>query len=82
VSKTGDQEVWVKPLSGGANAVLLLNRGQDTANFGFTWDQLGFADRQRAKVRDLWAHRYLGRRSKSFSATVEPHGVVMLKVQP
>ena len=82
VSKTGDREVWVKPLSGGARAVLLFNRGNDPADFGFTWDQLGYPANLRAKVRDLWAHRDVGTRSGSFTATVEPHGVVMLKVQP
>jgi len=82
VSKNGDQEVWVKPLSGGARAVLLFNRGKDAADVGVTWDQLGIPAKQRAKVRDLWAHRDLGTRAGSFNATVEPHGVVMLKVQP
>jgi alpha-galactosidase len=82
VSKNGDREVWVKPLTGGARAVLLFNRGKDPVDFGFTWDQLGLPAKQRAKVRDLWAHRDLGRRSGSYSAMVEPHGVVMLKVQP
>ncbi|HZB69537.1 MAG TPA: glycoside hydrolase family 27 protein, partial [Sphingomicrobium sp.] len=82
VSKNGDQEVWVKPLSGGARAVLLFNRGKDPVDFGVTWAQLGFPAKQRAKVRDLWAHRDVGKRSGSFTATVEPHGVVMLKVQP
>ena len=82
VSKTGDQEVWVKPLSGGARAVLLFNRGKDPVDFGVTWDQLGIPPKQRAKLRDLWAHRDVGRRSGFFTATVEPHGVVMLKVQP
>jgi alpha-galactosidase len=82
VSKNGDQEVWVKPLSGGARAVLLLNRGKDPVDFGFTWDQLGIPAKQRVKVRDLWAHRDVGTRARSFTATVQPHGVVMLKVQP
>jgi alpha-galactosidase len=82
VSKTGDQEVWVKPLSGGARAVLLFNRGKDPAAFGFTWTQLGIPAKQRAKVRDLWAHRDVRTRAGSFTARVEPHGVVMLKVQP
>jgi alpha-galactosidase len=82
VSKTGDQEVWVKPLSGGARAVLLFNRGDDPVAFGFTWEQLGYPANLRAKVRDLWAYRDVGTRSRFHTALVEPHGVVMLKVQP
>ena len=82
VSKTGDREVWVKPLSGGARAVLLFNRGKDPVDFGFTWDQLEYPAKLRARVRDLGAHRDVGTRAGFFTATVEPHGVVMLKVQP
>ena len=82
VSKNGDQEVWVKPLSGGGRAVLLFNRGKAPVDIAVAWNQLGFPAKQKAKVRDLWAHRDVGRRSGSYSATVEPHGVVMLKVQP
>jgi alpha-galactosidase len=82
VSKNGDREVWVKPLSGGAKAVLLFNRGTKPDKFGFTSDQLGLSPKAKARLRDLWAHRDLGMRAGSFTATVEPHGVVMLKVQP
>lgn len=82
VWRQGDREVWVKPLSGGGRAVLLFNRGEDEVNFGFTWDQLGYPRHLRAAVRDLWAGRDLGARAGSFAASVEPHGVLMLKVQP
>ena len=82
VWREGDREVWVKPLSGGGRAVLLFNRGQAPADISFDWGQLGYPGKLKAAVRDLWAHRDLGRRAGTFSATVEPHGVVMLKVQP
>ncbi len=82
VWREGDQEVWVKPLSGGGRAVLLFNRGEGPADFGFTWAQLGYPQHLRASVRDLWAGRDLGARAERFAASVEPHGVVMLKVQP
>ena len=82
VAKDGDREVWVKPLSGGGRAVLLFNRGAAPAEIAFGWDQLGYPVKLRAAVRDLWAHRDLEPRSGSFRARVEPHSVVMLKVQP
>ncbi|HXG81290.1 MAG TPA: glycoside hydrolase family 27 protein [Sphingomicrobium sp.] len=82
VWKDGDREVWVKPLAGGGRAVLLFNRGDAPAEIGFDWSQLNYPSKLQAEVRDLWQHRGLGRRSGSFIATVEPHGVVMLKVQP
>ena len=82
VWKDGDREVWMKPLSNGGRAVLLFNRGKAPAEITADWDQLGYPGKLKAAVRDLWAHRDLGLRAGTFSATVEPHGVVMLKVQP
>ena len=76
------REVWVKPLAGGARAVLLLNRGEQPIEFAATWEQLGLPARLGAKVRDLWAHRDLGTRRGTLSATVAPHGVAMFRVQP
>jgi len=78
VSQAGGQEVWVKPLSGGAKAVLLFNRGDQPATILASADEVG---RKKAKVRDLWAHRDL-RWSGSLKAIVEPHGVAMFTVTP
>ena len=80
--KEGDREVWVKPLSGGARALLLFNRGDQPARIRATAEHLGYPPALRAKVRDLWAHRDLPRWSGSFDASIEPHGVVMLRLQP
>jgi len=82
VWKQGDHEVWVKPLAGGDRAVLLFNRGSTPAQITASWEQLGYPAKLKAKLRDLWAHRDLGTRAGSYSATVEPHGVVMVRVQP
>lgn len=82
VWRDGDREVWVKPLSGGGRAVLLFNRGEQRTDIAFNWDQLNYPRELRANVRDLWAHRDLGRRAGSMSATVEPHGVAMFRIQP
>ena len=40
VSQDGDREVWVKPLSGGGRAVLLLNRGTQPVQIAVDWAQL------------------------------------------
>ena len=45
-------------------------------------DDLGDASTMRAKVRDLWTHKEVGNWKGSYSATVEPHGVVMLRLNP
>jgi alpha-galactosidase len=80
VSKEGTSEVWVKPLSGGAKALLLFNRGDAPARIRATSDQVGISGR--ARVRDLWAHRDLPHRSGSIQATIEPHGVAMFRIEP
>ncbi|HEV2867471.1 MAG TPA: glycoside hydrolase family 27 protein, partial [Allosphingosinicella sp.] len=80
VRDDGEQELWVKPLAGGARAVLFLNRGTAPAQIAVTWEELGYPSALRARVRDLWLHRDIGRRSGGYSATVAPHGVAMLRI--
>lgn len=82
VWRDGDREVWVKPLADGGRAALLFNRGAAPAEIAVTWEQLGYPAHLTARLRDLWAHRDLAPRSGSYRATVEAHGVVMLRVQP
>jgi alpha-galactosidase len=80
VWKDGDREVWVKPLSGGGRAVLLFNRGDASASIRASADELGWPASVRANVRDLWAHRDVGRWTGSIEATIEPHGVAMFRI--
>src|SRR5207302_2266627 len=80
VAKDGDTEVWVKRLADGGRALLLFNRGDQPARIRATAEQVGLAPRQRAKVRDLWAHKDLPRWSGSIEATIEPHGVAMFRI--
>jgi alpha-galactosidase len=58
--------------------VLLFNRGDSPATIRAIADQVGAP--ARARVRDLWAHKDLGRWRGSIVATVEPHGVAMFRV--
>ena len=76
------REVWVKPLSGGGRAVLLLNRGETPAEIEFGWELLDYPAHLRARIRDLWAHRDLAPAQGRFAATVEAHSVVMVTVHP
>ena len=82
VWKQGNSEVWMKPLAGGARALLLFNRGETAATIRATADQLDWPSRMSARVRDLWAHKAAGRWTGSLSTTVEPHGVAMFTVAP
>ena len=82
ISKKDDLEVWSRPLADGARAVILFNRGKDVAEVAVNWEQIGYPAHLDAKVRDLWSHRDLGTFRDKFSARVDPHSVVMVKVLP
>ncbi len=72
-------EVWAKPLADGSRAVILFNRESQPAKIYANWKDIWLQPKP-AKVRDLWAERDLGNFRDSFSAVVEPHGIVMIKV--
>jgi alpha-galactosidase len=75
-------DIWVKPLTGGRQAVLLLNRGGRDQTMTVKWSDLGLAAGKSVAVRDLWEHRDMGAKIGEFSAMVPSHGVVMVVVQP
>jgi alpha-galactosidase len=77
----GDFEVWSKPLRDGSKGIILFNRSSQKTEIKVSWDELGFAKNKTAMVRDLWLHRDLGNFAGYFSAAVEPHGVIVLKVK-
>jgi alpha-galactosidase len=81
VRDDGDLEVWSKPLKDGGLAVILFNRGTGKATVNVSWEELGLKCGKPAKVRDLWIHRDFGKFLDGFSAEVESHGVVMLKMK-
>jgi alpha-galactosidase len=82
IADGGATEVWMKPLSGVARAVILFNRGSAAAPVVVSWEQIGLAPGVEAQVRDLWAKKDLGKLKGRFMAKVEPHDVVMIRVQP
>src|SRR5712692_5873336 len=73
VWKDGDLEVWGKQLKDGDRAVILLNRGSSEHEITVTWEQVGYPAHLSATVRDLWAHKNLGKFSGKLSALVESH---------
>ena len=82
VAKNGTSEVWVKPLGGGAKAVLLFNRAAVTATIVADWSQLGYPASASVAIRDLWSHRSVHTIGGRIKATIEPHGVAMFRVAP
>jgi alpha-galactosidase len=47
-----------------------------------SWSEIGYPQHVAAQVRDLWAHKDLGKLIGKFSAEVPSHGVVMVTVKP
>lgn len=82
VWKDGELEVWVKQMQDGSRAVVLLNRGSSSQEITVTWEQLGYPGHLSAAVKDLWAHKDLGKFTGKFAAPVESHGVETIMVRP
>ncbi|RNI39974.1 glycoside hydrolase family 27 protein [Hanamia caeni] len=87
VEDDGDQEVWVKPMSDGSFAVLLLNRGEERVFMTTNVEQVGLQKAPSYKVVNLWdkGNRYqAGTYSTSdlIRSSVASHGVAMFRVWP
>jgi alpha-galactosidase len=81
VSKSGEQEIWMKQLADGARAVGLFNRSDKDATITVTWTDLGIQGTPK-HARDLWEHTdiKLEKKTPEYKATVPGHGVVLLRI--
>jgi alpha-galactosidase len=75
--KSGEQEIWTRPLSGGALAVAFFNRSAEAASVSVRWADLGISGP--AHLRDLWLHQDIPWAGPEYSTTVPGHGVVLLR---
>jgi alpha-galactosidase len=82
VWKDGDLEVWSKEMQDGSRAVALLNRGPSSQDITVKWEQIGYPGHLSAAVRDLWAHKDLGKFTGTFSTPVGSHAVMMVTLRP
>jgi alpha-galactosidase len=78
VWKSGDQEIWLRTLSKGAQAVAFFNRGAEATRVPVNWKELGIDNKSR--LRDVWEHKDLATPLPD-SFNVPGHGVVMLTVR-
>lgn len=78
VAKDSDHGVWARPLSGGAQAVALVNLSDAARTVSVQWKDLGL--KGPLHVRDLWAHADRGTQTDGFSSRVPAHGVALIKV--
>lgn len=73
-------EVWTRQLYDGSYAAVLFNKHDTQAqNITLQWRFIGLPSNHPATLRDLWSFSDLGSFSDHYTATVQPHGVVMLK---
>jgi translation initiation factor IF-2 len=80
-------QVYAGPLKGGSRAVVLFNRHSITTqypitNVTVTWDHLGYPSDAQATVRDLHAAKDVGVFAEAFTAGVDIHDAVMVKITP
>jgi alpha-galactosidase len=75
VSAVGPVEIWMKPLSNGAKAVGLFNRGSSELNITLNLRDVGYS---KAEARDVWAHKDLGELKGQYTRLVPSHGVALL----
>jgi hypothetical protein len=75
-------EVWAGPLSGGSQAVVLLNRGDSgSEEITVNWSDIGFPVDRPAVVRDLWARKDVGTFTGNYtSPNIDAHAVMMLNI--
>jgi alpha-galactosidase len=82
VKKVSEQNalvVAVRRLKDKTWAVGLFNRGDAAAKMTVAWSDLGLHGK--LSVRDLWAHKDMGKVADRFSADVPSHGVVLITVK-
>jgi hypothetical protein len=75
-------EIWAGPLTGGSQAVVLLNRADNgSAEITVKWSDIGFPVDHSATIRDLWAHQDLGVFTGNYtSPKIDSHAVMMLNI--
>jgi alpha-galactosidase len=73
-----DDEVWVRQLSDGDLAVAMTNLGDAPANLTICFDALNYG--KKAQVRDIWKKKDLGVFQDQFTAEVDTHDTLLIRV--
>ncbi|HUE26930.1 MAG TPA: glycoside hydrolase family 27 protein, partial [Solirubrobacteraceae bacterium] len=81
ITETGAGQVWVKPLTGGSQAVALLNRGPAALRIGTTARKLGLPRARSYELQDLWAGTDTTT-AGAIGARVAGHSAALYRVTP
>jgi alpha-galactosidase len=79
-SAVGPNEIWTKPLAGGALAVAFFNRGDTPSTNSVTLKALGIHHAH--SILNLWANTAVEAPDGIITATIPPHGVFLIRIQP
>jgi hypothetical protein len=71
-----------RPLAGGSQAVVLLNRATEPRAIRLDWSALNLPAYLSVDVRDLWSSKNGPQATGSLTVQVAPRAAVMLKVTP
>jgi alpha-galactosidase len=81
--KSGDLEIWFKPLDRGEFAFCFINRGFRTISINYDLkttigNQYTIDDSY--EVRDLWKHEFIGKSSENIKEALGPHDVLLIRL--
>ena len=79
VWKSGNREIWTKPLRDGQQAIALFNRGPQAGTVVLFWPDAKLVD---WTLRDLWQRKDLGCFTDRFTAEVPAHRARLIRVAP
>ena len=65
------QQVYIKPLADGSHAVAILNPSDEAQRISLNFASLGLNGKY--TVRDVWQHRDIARKAKSWKGSVAAH---------
>ncbi len=77
--RQGYLQVWGKKLENGGMALGFFNLGRQELTAKLNLSQLGLKGAQ--QIRDLWRQKDLGTFDQTFSTSIHPHGVILVRLQ-
>ena len=78
IFKNETYQLWCKEMEDGSKALGIFNLSDKKQEISVNWSELNLKG---GKVRDLWRQKDLGKFPETFKTKVNPHGVVLIRVQ-
>ena len=80
LATNGKVEILTRPMKDGSLVIGIFNRGAEASPASFAWSSLPAGFAQPAQIRDLWSHTAVKRSGETYTATIAPHGVNLIRV--